>query len=168
MIVFSSTFLLDKNKECVIFFEKNTPIIWINKKSRTQSEKRILCLSILVQVICSVAHSFRALRCLAVNDTHTIGQWECWLTAWSQFRTLWVEIVVPVAQRSCCERRVACLFRCLQAVSIKYRYSLEVVACLRSFPGLCPAFYSLQRPVPGHWNHTLCISNGFCYLDFCL
>ena len=81
MIVFSSTFLLDKNKECVIFFEKNTPIIWINKKSRTQSEKRILCLSILVQVISSVAHSFRGLRCLAVNDTHTIGRWECWLTA---------------------------------------------------------------------------------------
>ena len=75
-------------------------------REKTHSlEKRILRHSFLLQYTCSVAHSMRARRWLPVRLTNTIGLRAHRPTAWRWFRTIYVEILVPVADWRCCRRR---------------------------------------------------------------
>ena len=102
--------------------------------------RRILRHSFLHQCTCSVAHSLRSRRQFSANLTHTIS-WRAYRpTAWRQFWTVFVEILVPVAERRFCRRRVAFMFWCLRAVNVKLRSSMSVVARIRPCPDPWPAF----------------------------
>ena len=74
---------------------------------------------------------------VTVNITHTIGSWTFWPTAWSQFRTVLIETMGPVAEWSCWWKKVTFIFRCLRTVSFKYRFSLGLVSRLWPCPGSC-------------------------------
>ena len=116
---------------------KNTPIIMIKRKTGLVV-KRILRHSILLQYTCSVAYSMRARRWLSVNLTHTTGRQAYRFTALTQFRTVCVEIVVPVAERKCCRSRVVFMFGVFEPLSLNndlhwvllHIYDLATIFCL--------------------------------------
>ena len=116
--------------------DTNAPIFRMKRKTGLVGKKNIAPF-ISSPVHCSVTHSLRVRRWLAINLTNIVCRRAYRPTAWRRFRTVYVEIGVPVAEQKCCLRRVAFMLRCLRAVFVKYRFLLGVVASLRPCPGSC-------------------------------
>lgn len=135
--------------------EENTPIM------RTNSLVKNLCCPF-----------YWAPRCLAVNATYIIGLSAYRPTAWSQ---CWINLCPSLnqncgasSQRRSCARRVAFIFWCLWAISVKHWWSLGVVAHLQLCSGLSNAFPVSEKTSAFHRNHTFWNGSGLYYFGLCL